>query len=205
MPVLQDLPIKAPRGQSEKPRYTIKEPVRKKMADSSTSPMGHQGLEKVMSQKNSVRHSKQTKEKMMSSEHPPEHYASHPDMININVPGTTIGSLKENSVNENAQASAEMIEARKIAFADEEKRSLEAMRKSKHSEFTKSPVRCRPIKPRNLFNMDTDYFRKLDDDPALFNVEIDKEIFEHLNDNNLNAISKNEVVYKVLKEQLRQQ
>ena len=125
-----------------------------------------------------------------------EHYASNPDMININVPGTTIGDQSARG----EEASAEMIEARRIAFADEELKSLEAMRRSKHSEFTKSPTRCRPIKPRNLFNMDADYFRKFDDDPSLFNVEIDRQIFEHLNDNNLNVISKNEVVYKVLKE-----
>lgn len=98
-----------------------------------------------------------------------------------------------------------MIEARKIAFEDEERRSAEAARRTGKHEFTKSPPKSRFVKPRNLFNMDTDYFRKFDDDPSLFNVEIDKQIFEHLNDNNLDQVSKNEVVYKVLKEQLRQQ
>jgi hypothetical protein len=66
------------------------------------------------------------------------------------------------------------------------------------------PPRIRKIKPRNVFNKDTDYFRKAEQMPSLFNLEIDKKLYDHLNNDDLDEVSKNEVVYKVLKEHLRQ-
>ena len=39
--------------------------------------------------------------------------------------------------------------------------------------------------------------------PSLFNLEIDKKLYDHLNNDDLDEVSKNEVVYKVLKEHLR--
>lgn len=61
------------------------------------------------------------------------------------------------------------------------------------------------INPKNMFNTDFNYFRKIDPDPTLFKVDIEREIYDHLKNDDMDEISKNEVVYKVLKEQLRQQ
>ena len=61
------------------------------------------------------------------------------------------------------------------------------------------------IRPRNLFNPDDDYFYKGEKKPSLFEVKVDREMFEHLNHGDLDEISKNEVAYKIMKEQLRQQ
>lgn len=76
--------------------------------------------------------------------------------------------------------------------------------KTVDSEFVPFPPRRRTLKPRNVFNKDTDYFRKAELMPSLFNLEIDKKLYQHLNDDDLDEVSKNEVVYKVLKEHLRQ-
>ena len=56
-----------------------------------------------------------------------------------------------------------------------------------------------------MFNTDFNYFRKIEPEPSLFKVDIEREIYEHLRNDDMDEISKNEVVYKVLKEQLRQQ
>ena len=61
----------------------------------------------------------------------------------------------------------------------------------------------RKIRPRNLFNNDEDYFWKGEDKPSLFNVKVSKDLYSHLSKNDLDDISKNEVAYKILKEQLR--
>ena len=63
----------------------------------------------------------------------------------------------------------------------------------------------RVVRPRNLFNNDGDYFWKGEDKPSLFNVKVSKDLYAHLAQNDLDDISKNEVAYKILKEQLRQQ
>jgi hypothetical protein len=135
-----------------------------------------------------------------------EHYNSH-SQININVPGKI--NSKSPSSRKAQPGVYEIVNPKKCAQPNP---ILESMQEllgsgptSNKNNFTAAPVRNRPVKPRNLFNVDTDYFRKLDDDPSLFNVEIDREIYKHLNNNVLDPVSKNEVVYKVLKEQLRQQ
>ena len=50
-----------------------------------------------------------------------------------------------------------------------------------------------------MFNPDTDYFRQIDQDCPLFDVKVLKEDFDHLMMNDLDPISKNEVVYKIMK------
>jgi len=64
-------------------------------------------------------------------------------------------------------------------------------------------MRKKIIRPKNLFNPDDDYFYKGEKKPSLFDVKVDKEMYDHLNNNDLNEISKNEVAYKIMKEQLR--
>ena len=50
-----------------------------------------------------------------------------------------------------------------------------------------------------MFNRDQDYFRKIENEPSLFDVKVPKEDYEHLMNGDLDPISKNEVVYKILK------
>ena len=42
-------------------------------------------------------------------------------------------------------------------------------------------------------------------EPSLFSVKIGKEMFRHLKNDDMDELSKNEVVYQVLKNQLKQQ
>lgn len=42
-------------------------------------------------------------------------------------------------------------------------------------------------------------------EPSLFTVKIEKEMFKHLKNDDMDELSKNEVVYQVLKQQLKQQ
>jgi hypothetical protein len=56
-----------------------------------------------------------------------------------------------------------------------------------------------------LFNDDHDYFYADDKKYSLFNVDVDKDMYENLNKQGLDEVSKNEVAYKIMKEQLRQQ
>ena len=46
-----------------------------------------------------------------------------------------------------------------------------------------------------MFNNDSGYFHKGDEKPSLFHVKVDKSMYDHLNQNDLDEISKNEVVY----------
>ena len=67
-----------------------------------------------------------------------------------------------------------------------------------NSVTLKTP-RKREVLPMNMFNRDQDYFRKMEQEPSLFDVKILKEDYEHLMNEDLDPISKNEVVYKILK------
>jgi len=51
----------------------------------------------------------------------------------------------------------------------------------------------------NMFNNDDTCFRKVAADPALLDLKILKEDYDHLMREDLDPISKNEVVYKILK------
>jgi len=51
----------------------------------------------------------------------------------------------------------------------------------------------------NMFNNDDTCFRKVTADPALLDLKILKEDYDHLMREDLDPISKNEVVYKILK------
>jgi len=46
-------------------------------------------------------------------------------------------------------------------------------------------------------------FKKFDPNPSLFEMKVEKEDFLHLQDDDLDPISRYEVVYKILKDQLR--
>ena len=51
----------------------------------------------------------------------------------------------------------------------------------------------------NMFNPERDYFRNIEKEPSLLDVKVLKEDFEHLMKDDLDPISRNEVVYKILK------
>jgi hypothetical protein len=51
----------------------------------------------------------------------------------------------------------------------------------------------------NMFNNDDSHFRKIEADPAMLDLKILKEDYDHLMQEDLDPISKNEVVYKILK------
>lgn len=72
------------------------------------------------------------------------------------------------------------------------------------SEAAKTP-RVRNVLPMNMFNNDDSHFRKIEADPAMLDLKILKEDYDHLMQEDLDPISKNEVVYKILKTQLREQ
>lgn len=66
------------------------------------------------------------------------------------------------------------------------------------SEAAKTP-RVRNVLPMNMFNNDDTCFRKIQADPALLDLKVLKEDYDHLLRDDLDPISKNEVVYKILK------
>ena len=72
------------------------------------------------------------------------------------------------------------------------------------SEKAKTP-RVRNVLPINMFNNDDTMFRKQPLEPALLDLKVLKEDYDHLMQADLDPISKNEVVYKILKTQLREQ
>mgnify|MGYP001101806463 CR=1 FL=1 len=72
-------------------------------------------------------------------------------------------------------------------------------------ETIKEKVRP-PCNVANFFNKkrkDQPYFQKIPQDPSLFEMEINQEDYDHLIDDDLDLISKYEVIYKLLKAQLR--
>lgn len=56
----------------------------------------------------------------------------------------------------------------------------------------------------NLYKWDPTYFRPQEQQPALFHVDVPLDDYEHLLKDDLDPVSKMEVTYKVLKNQLRQ-
>lgn len=61
------------------------------------------------------------------------------------------------------------------------------------------------MKPRNLYNTDTDYFRKIEPEAPVLDLKVQQEDLNHLMHEDLDPISKQEIVYKILKNQLRDQ
>ena len=59
--------------------------------------------------------------------------------------------------------------------------------------------------PNNLYRFNERYFHKIKPDPALFQVDVDPLDYKHLIEDDLDEISKMEVTYKILKQQLRDQ
>jgi hypothetical protein len=66
-------------------------------------------------------------------------------------------------------------------------------------------TKSRDLLPVNMFNPDKGYFRQIDQECPLFDVKVLQEDFDHLMTDDLDPISKNEVVYKIMKSQLRDQ
>ena len=60
-------------------------------------------------------------------------------------------------------------------------------------------------KENNLYDFDPKYFKKIKPDPPLFIADVDQNDYEHLMNDDLDEISKLEVSYKILKQQLREQ
>lgn len=58
--------------------------------------------------------------------------------------------------------------------------------------------------PNNLYRFDERHFRKGPAEAPLFQVDVDEMDFEHLKNDDLDEISKMEVTYKILKQQLRE-
>lgn len=58
----------------------------------------------------------------------------------------------------------------------------------------------RKFMPRNLFNPDDDYFYTGNQNPSLFEVKVDREMYKHLQHDDLDEISKHEVAYKIMKD-----
>ena len=55
----------------------------------------------------------------------------------------------------------------------------------------------------NLYKFDERYFQKKPRDPALFEVNVDRADYSHLMNDDLDEVSKLEVTYKILKQQMR--
>ena len=56
-----------------------------------------------------------------------------------------------------------------------------------------------------MFNTDPNYFRQINQLPSVIDVKLPKEDYDHLMKDDLDPLSKNELVYKILKLQLREQ
>ena len=57
--------------------------------------------------------------------------------------------------------------------------------------------------PNSILKYDDKYFKKMPGEPNLCEVDVDLEDFSHLMNDDLDGVSRMEVVYKILKEQLR--
>jgi len=76
-----------------------------------------------------------------------------------------------------------------------------------HSKGTRNPTiipghkqKNRDVKPRNLYNTDTNYFRKIEPEAPMLDLKINQEDLDHLAHDDLDPISKHEVIYKILKD-----
>lgn len=56
------------------------------------------------------------------------------------------------------------------------------------------------MRPRNFFNEDTTYYYKGEQQPSLFEVRVEKDLYEHLLHDDLDETSKQEVAYRIMKE-----
>jgi len=65
------------------------------------------------------------------------------------------------------------------------------------------PRRGPPREENNFFHHDERYFKKVESDPALFQMNVNHDDFWHLMNDDTDHVSKIEVVYKILKQQLR--
>ena len=57
--------------------------------------------------------------------------------------------------------------------------------------------------PNSLYRFDERYFRKINPNPALFQLAVDAKDYDHLKNDDLDRISKLEVTYKIMKQQMR--
>ena len=54
--------------------------------------------------------------------------------------------------------------------------------------------------PNSLYRFDERYFRKINPNPALFQLAVDAKDYDHLKNDDLDRISKLEVTYKIMKQ-----
>ena len=64
-------------------------------------------------------------------------------------------------------------------------------------------TRRKKHKPNNLYDFDPNFFHKKNSKPALMQVQVKMEDLQHLKEDDIDDVSKLEVTYKILKEQLR--
>jgi len=58
--------------------------------------------------------------------------------------------------------------------------------------------------PNNLYDFDPKFFHKSKQDGPVLQIEIEKHDFEHLREDDLDELSRLEVTYKILKQQMRE-
>ena len=58
--------------------------------------------------------------------------------------------------------------------------------------------------PNNFFQFDDKYFKKMPGEPSLFNLDVDEDDVHHLLNDDVDNVSRMEIIYKILKEQLRE-
>ena len=68
-----------------------------------------------------------------------------------------------------------------------------------HSQLSSERKQSNPFVGVNL----SKNFKKISVDPSLFKIQVQKKHLEHLMQDDLDEISKFEVIYKILKDQLR--
>jgi hypothetical protein len=117
----------------------------------------------------------------------PDAVSSANEQININVPAQidpNAASESEGLSNNNTNP----IKKTRFALDDEVLSPCEAVRFE------------RDAGPRNLFNPDGSSFYIGEDKPALFDVDVDRELYDHLLHDDLDEVSKNEVAYRIMKQ-----
>lgn len=58
-------------------------------------------------------------------------------------------------------------------------------------------------KPNNLYDFDPRFYHKKNSKPTIIQVEVEKDDLVHLKNDDMDEVSRLEVTYKILKEQLR--
>lgn len=70
--------------------------------------------------------------------------------------------------------------------------------------FGPRPLKKKKHPPNNLYKFDERYFKRIKPDPPLFQVDVHQKDYTHLMNDDMDEISKLEVTYKILKQQIRE-